>query len=127
MIELEKSCQNERHSKNDKQRHNMKRLLVTILTLVTCYTYGQDKYNYVNFNKLTEVIGTEYVIASIENRGKMETNSKYLLFINMLNGKTKQIDFPKDAYIEKVEQIKMDSLGINIIFVAAKTVNLDNN
>jgi len=105
----------------------MKRLLVTMLTLLTCYTYGQDKYNYVNFNKLTEIKGTEYVIATIENRGKIEINSKYLLFINTLNGKTKQIDFPNDAYIGKIEQIKIDSLGINLIFVAAKTVNLDNN
>jgi hypothetical protein len=105
----------------------MKRLLIITLTLLTCYSYGQDKYNHFNFNKLTEVKGTEYVIATIENRGKMETNSKYLLFINTLNGSTKQIDFPKDAYIEKMEQIKIDSLGINIIFVAAKTINLDNN
>lgn len=104
----------------------MKRLLATILTLLTCIAYGQDKYNYVNFNKLTEIKGTEYVIATIENRGKIETNSKYLLFINTLNGKTKQIDFPKDAYIGKIEQIKIDSLGINQIFIAAKTVNLDN-
>ncbi len=94
---------------------------------MTCFAHGQDKYNYVNFNKLTEIVGTDYVIATIENRGKIETNSKYLLFINTQNGKTKQIDFPKDAYIEKIEQIKIDSLGINIIFVAAKTVNLDNN
>jgi len=105
----------------------MKRLLVTILTILTCYTYGQDKYNYVNFNKLTEIKGTEYVIATIENRGKIETNSKYLLFINTLNGKTKQIDFPKDAYIDKIQQVKIDSLGVNLIFVAARTVNLDNN
>jgi hypothetical protein len=76
---------------------------------------------------LTEIKGTEYVIASIENHGKIETNSKYLLFINTMNGKVKQIDFPKDAYIAKIEQIKMDSLGINLIIVAAKTVNLDNN
>jgi len=116
-----------RPSKTDKERLNMKRLLVTILILLACYTYGQDKYNYANFNRLTEIKGTEYVIATIENRGKIETNSKYLLFINTLNGKTTQIDFPKDAYIAKIEQIKIDSLDINLIFIAAKTVNLDNN
>jgi len=105
----------------------MKQLFPIFLTLLTCYTYGQDKYNYVNFNRLTEIQGTEYVIATIENRGKLEINNQYLLFINTLNGTTKQIDFPKDAYIEKIEQIKIDSLGINLILVAAKTVNLDNN
>lgn len=105
----------------------MKQLLIAILTLLTCYTYGQDKYDYINFNKLTEIKGTEYVIATIENFGKIGIKSKYLLFINTLNGKTKQIDFPKDASIEKIEQIKIDSLGINLIFVAARTVDLDNN
>jgi len=88
--------------------------------------YGQDKYNYVHFNKLTEVIGTEYVIASIENWGKMlETKSKYLLFINTKTGETNQVDFPNKAGIEKNEQIKIDSLGINLIVVAARTVDLD--
>ena len=97
------------------------------MTTLTCFTYGQDKYNYVHFNKLTDIVGTEYVIATIENWGKIEVKNKYLLFINTQNGKTKQIDFPKDAYIEKIEQIKIDSLGINKIFIVAKTVNLDGN
>lgn len=104
----------------------MNRLFVIILTFWTCYGYGQDKYDFINYNRLTEIKGTEYVINTIENRGKMETKSKYLLFINTLNGKTKQIDFPKDSYIEKIEQIKIDSLGINKILIIAKTVNLDN-
>jgi hypothetical protein len=56
-------------------------------------SYGQDKYNYVYFNKLTEVVGTEYVVASIENWEKMlETKSRYLLFINTKTGETNQID-----------------------------------
>ena len=105
----------------------MKQLFIIILTGLACFAHGQDKYNYVNFNNLTEIAGTEYVIATIENRGKIETNSQYLLFINTQNGNTKQIDFPKDAYIDKIQQVKIDCLGINILFVAARTVNLDNN
>lgn len=94
--------------------------------VLTLATYGQDKYNYVHFNKLTEVVGTEYVIASLENWGKMfETKRSSLLFINTKAGQSKQVDFPKDANIEKVEQVKIDSLGINKIIVSAQTVDLD--
>jgi len=104
----------------------MKYLLIMLLTAFTLNSFGQDKYNYVHFNKLTEVLGTEYVIASIENWGKMvDTKSNYLLFINTNTGQTKQIDFPIDAHIENVEQIKIDSLGINKIIVSAKTIDLN--
>jgi hypothetical protein len=106
---------------------NMKQLSILLFTLLSCFVYGQDKFNHVYYNKLTEVTGTNYVIATIENRGKMEINNQFLLFINTQNGNTKKIDFPKDAYISKIEQIKIDTLGINLIFVAAHTVNLDGN
>jgi len=105
----------------------MKQFLIILFTLLTISSFGQDKHNYVHFNKLTELIGTEYVIASIENKSKIETKNKYLLFINTENGQTTQIDFPKDASIIKIEQIKIDSLGINKVLVIAKTVNLDGS
>ncbi len=103
----------------------MRQFMIITFTFLTISSFGQNKYNYVHFNKLTELTGTEYVIASMENRSKIETKNKYLLFINTENGQTTQIDFPKDASIYKVEQIKIDSLGINIVLVIAKTVNLD--
>ncbi len=104
----------------------MKKILLIVLTTLTLTSYGQDKYNYVHFNKLTEVVGTEFVIASIENWGKMfETKSKYLLFINTKTGETNQVDFPNDAAIWKIEQIKIDSIDLNVIIVSAKTVDLD--
>ena len=104
----------------------MKNILIIALTILTLNAYGQDKYNYVHFNKLTEVVGTEYVIASIENWGKiLETKSRYFLFIDTKTGETKQVDFPSDARIEKLEQIKIDSLNINLVVVSAKTVDLD--
>lgn len=104
----------------------MKKILLIILTAISLTTYGQDKYNFVHFNKLTEVDGTKYVIASIENRDKMfETKSKYLLFIDTRTGETNQVDFPSDAGIEKVEQVKIDSLDLNVIVVVARTVDLD--
>ena len=76
----------------------MKQLLLIVFTSLTICMYGQDKYNYVHFNKLTEVEGTHYVIATIENVGKMfTTNSKYLLFINTQNGQSKQVDWSQYA------------------------------
>jgi hypothetical protein len=39
--------------------------------------------------------------------------------------KLRRVDFPADAGIGKLEQIKIDSLGINVIFVSARTVDLD--
>jgi len=65
-----------------KRFNYMKNTLSIALTILTLTVYGQDKYNYVQFNKLIEVVGTEYVIAHIEDRGKMfKTINRYLLFI----------------------------------------------
>ncbi len=105
----------------------MRHFLIAILTFLTISSFGQNKYNYVHFNKLTELTGTEFIIASMENRSKIEATNKYLLFINTENGETTQIDFPKDASIYKIEQIKIDDLEINKVVVVAKTVNLDGN
>lgn len=105
----------------------MRKLITFILTLFALTSFGQDKYNYVHFNKLTEISGTDYVIASIENWGKMlDAKGKYLLFINTKTGQSNQVDFPSDGYIEKVEQVKIDSLGINKIIVFARTIDLNN-
>lgn len=104
----------------------MKRLLTAFFLIIALNSYGQDKYNYIHFNKLTEVAGTEYVIASVEDRGKMfDIKNRYLLFINSETGETNQVDFSGDANIRKIEQIKIDTLGINLIVVEARTVDLD--
>ena len=104
----------------------MKNFLAIILTSVTLTVFGQNKYDFVHFNQLTEVKGTDYVIASIDNRSKMaESRSKYLLFIDTKNGSTTQVDFPGDGYLGQVEQVKIHNLGINQIIVAAKSVDLD--
>lgn len=106
----------------------MKYFFITFLTLFSISLFGQDKYNYVHYNKLIELKGTDFVIATIENLGKMQTiNGKYLLFIDTKTGRSKQIDFPKDAYIQTIEQVKLDSLAINAVVVVANTVNLDGS
>ncbi|NII83999.1 MULTISPECIES: hypothetical protein [unclassified Pedobacter] len=104
----------------------MKQIFITILSIFALTAYGQDKNNYTHFNKLTEVEGTDYVIASVENWGKIpDAKNKYLLFINTKNGQTKQVDFPSDGYFEKLEQVKIDHLGINQIIISAQTIDLD--
>ncbi len=104
-----------------------KDVFAIVLILFSSLSYGQDKHNYVHFNKLTEVEGTEYVIASIENWGKiLTTKSKYLLFINTKKGETNKVDFPNDGYIREIKQVKIEKLQINRIIVTAQTVDLDN-
>jgi len=98
-----------------------------LLAILTVAASAQDKIS-VHYNRLTELKGTAYVVATVETFDKMfgRSNSD-LLFINTQNGETKKIDFPEDAYIEKLEQIKIDSLGISCVMVTARTVNLNNN
>jgi hypothetical protein len=104
----------------------MKRLIILALTVLTFISYGQDKYNYTSFNRLTEVGGTDYVIARIENWGKMDgLKNRYLLFIDTKTGQTTQVEFPNEGYFQRVEQVKIDSLGINEIIVSAQTVDLN--
>ena len=104
----------------------MRKVFILSLTIFALNAYGQDKYNQIHFNRLTEIEGTEHVIASMENRGKkFQIESKWLLFINTKTGETKQVDFPNDAVIGELRQIKIDSLKINLVIVAAKTVDLN--
>ncbi len=94
--------------------------------MLTLSVFGQNKYDYVHFNKLTEVEGTGYVIASIDNRSKVaESKSKYLLFIDTKNGATTQVDFPEETHLGQIELVKIDKFEINQIILTAKTVDLD--
>jgi hypothetical protein len=106
----------------------MKHAIILFLSLWTISAYGQDKTNYVHFNRLKELTGTDYTIATIEHLGKMAAvNSTQLLFINTRTGQSKQVDFPKDGKVSELEQIRIDSLQINRVIVEARTVNLDNS
>ena len=105
----------------------MKISLTILFALYTTLAVAQDKVNYMAYNKITELKGTNYVIASIENRTKMFVESRFLLFINTVTGESRQVDFPRDAFIQSVEQLKLDSLGINKVIVSANTVNLDGD
>lgn len=103
----------------------MRTLLSMCLLLLSTSIFAQDKYNYVYYNKLVDVSGTSYVVATIRNMGKMGTNSKYLAFINTEDGSINQVDFKVDSYIGKIEQVRIDSLGLNKILISTKTLDLD--
>lgn len=108
----------------------MKKSAFLCLMFFASLFYGQEKQekvNYLRFDKVTEVKGTEYVIVSIESYSKTPGKSEYLLFINTKTGKSKQSDFPSEAQINKFEQVKIDSLGINQIIITAKTYDLNDN
>ncbi len=104
----------------------MRKIIVLGLTFLSLQVLGQDKYNYINFNKVTEIEGTEYVIARIENHEKMEgVKNRYILFVNTETGQSNQVNFPNNSYLEKIKQVKIDNLGINCLVVSAQTVDID--
>ncbi|TWW00844.1 hypothetical protein [Chitinophaga pinensis] len=104
-----------------------KLILGLVFSTLSVATYAQDKYSYVYFNKMTEVTGTEYVIASIYDMGKtFMARDPRLLFINTKNGHTKQVEFPGGGYWHSITQVRIDSLQINRIVLEAQTVDLDH-
>lgn len=106
----------------------MKKILIIGLIALNLNTFGQESLQSAQFNSLTEVTGTEYVIASVEQwENRLVINSKYFLFINTITGETNQIDFPKNSILLEQEQIRIDSLDINVIVVSGKTSDMNRN
>lgn len=105
----------------------MRFLTLILLTAAYMNSFSQDKRDYIHYNNLMEIKGTQYILANIENRGKMtEALNKSLLFIDTRNGRSQQVVFAGNALIDHVQQIKLDSLGINKVLVTARTVDLNN-
>lgn len=99
-----------------------------MLTILLVKISGaQDKTTYVFYNKLTELQGTEFVMAAVDNMFKLSRESTSLLFINTVTGEHNELIFARDASIHKIEQVKLDSFHINKILIAASTLNLDGN
>lgn len=105
----------------------MKQAILFVLTVAALTANAQDKTNYTAYNKLITLEGTNYVIATVETRSKLSTENSYYLFINTTTGESNQLNFPKDAYIRQVKQVKIDSLHINKVLFSGNTVNLDGN
>ncbi|MFV0365787.1 MAG: hypothetical protein ACK5JS_04690 [Mangrovibacterium sp.] len=104
----------------------MKHVLFMVCLLWAGSGFGQGKYSTTQFDKLTEVKGSKFVIASVNDWSKnIQTKDRYLLFINTATGESNQMKFPLGSKINQVEQVKIDELGINLILVEAQTVDLD--
>ncbi len=110
--------------------YSMKKTLTiaVALNLLMFSSFAQVGKLFASYNKLTEITGTDYVLASVESWTKVRAeDDRRLLFINTRNGEQKQIDFPQDAAIEKIEQVRLDTLNINKVLVTARTINLNNS
>lgn len=104
----------------------MKKLITLLFTGIALSSFAQSSYKTSYFNKLTDIEGTEFVVATVENYTKLhDSNNRNLLFINTKNGTTTQVDFPKDAYIGSIQQIKLDSLQINLLLLSTRMNDLD--
>lgn len=104
----------------------MKYQIAILLSLFAVSSFAQDKV-WVSYNKLTELKGTNYVIAREDRDSKMSVRSRNLLFINTANGEVHKVELPPKAYITEITQVKNDTVGVNKVVVIAKTVNLDGN
>ena len=104
----------------------MKTSLAILFCFSALHAAAQDKYNYVSFNKLMEVSGTSYVVATIEDLRKLGVKNRYLLFIDTKTGQSTQVDLPKGGSLENIEQVRIDALDINQILVSARTVDLNH-
>jgi len=104
----------------------MKLAFKIFLLLLNFSAVAQDKTNYIHYNKLIDVKGTDYVLATVSNYGKgFSSRGKYLLFINTKTGENKKADFPHESYTDQIEQVKIDKQNLNVIVVSANTVDLD--
>lgn len=104
----------------------MKKLLIPALLLLNQAVSAQDKFSYVSFNKLTEVSGTPFMIAAVDHMDKMSGEViPFLLFIDTQSGTQHRLDLPGNSFPGKPEQLRIDSLGINLILLQARTVDLD--
>ena len=106
----------------------MKNLILTlIVSFLAANTSAQSSlktiYEYDKFIHLKETV---FSVATVENHSKFKSVKSNLLFINTSTGEAKQIEFADGAWLSVVQQVKIDSLGINLVLVVANTVSLDN-
>ena len=105
----------------------MKKIVFTLIFSfsVICANSQTSKIIY-EYNKFIHLKGTEFSVATVESRSKLENRKSNLLFINTLTGASKLIEFAEGARLGIIQQIKIDSLEVNLVLVVANTVSLDN-
>lgn len=104
----------------------MQKILLPALLLCSLASRAQDKSHQLHFNRLTAVEGTPFVIATMSTTGKMGMpESCSLSFIDTRNGTQQPVEISKGGHLDEIQQVKIDSLGINIIIVSARAVDAD--
>ncbi len=103
----------------------MKALITAALSVMCLNVVAQVKGEYVQYNKLTEVEGTPYVIANSYMSGKMKATFSGLLFINTQTGERQVVNFAEGASLGKIEQVYNDSIGLNVLLVSARTADVN--
>jgi hypothetical protein len=100
----------------------MKKILLFLLISIVSTAYGQDKKTQSRFNRLKAIKGTEYVIASIDNYGKILKSDESLLIINSRTGQTTPVNIPDKINVVKVKQVRIDSIGVNYLVITAQVL-----
>ena len=104
----------------------MKRFIIFTLTWLSLSAYSQT--DFIHYNSLVEVEGNDYVIATHENWKKGDgIQNRSLLFIHTKTGETNIVAFSNEDQIKKVEQVKIDNLGINLILVEVLSIGSDSS
>lgn len=93
----------------------------TVLALAAAAQVGKGIS--VSYDDLVEVAGTEYVIATVSRHSKTGGDSRHLLFINTRTSDQHSVTFPYRSYSDKLEQIRIEKLHINLIVTSARTVD----
>ena len=104
----------------------MRTLLFALLVFCNFSVNAQEKKGHVSYNKLVEVSGTDYVIASFDNYHKKGIVGRHILFINTRTGFSRQVDLGERQYLQSIEQIKIDSIGVNRIVVVVGIYRSEN-
>ncbi len=104
----------------------MRKLWITIcLSVAVCAATAQIKTG-LEYNKFLNMEGTAYTVASVMSWSKLGKAVKSnLLFINTSTGDTRMIDFAEGARLNGLTQIRIESLGINLLLLVARTVDLN--
>ena len=105
----------------------MKKLLLLVLISLCVSVHGQEKKVQSQFNRLQTIKGSEFVIASMVNYGKLLKTNDSLMIINSKTGQTTPVLFPQRISVSKIKQVRIKSMGINYLMVTAQTMEKDKS
>jgi hypothetical protein len=99
----------------------MKRFFSALFSLAAFTAQAQGgKVITTTYNDLTEIKGTEFVVASVRSWSKKGgLSGDKVLFINSGTGEQRMLEFPRRSYSDKIEQVRVEKLKINVVLISA--------